>query len=118
MPSHERRVSKVQRGKTPHFSQGLFNKLIQLASVGHADIELVRKVILSFPKIWLLNHIENSAEPVLKQGKEEEYRRLLELYINIDQELTQRLIRQALENDDPDIREVGEDFDNYLENNK
>jgi hypothetical protein len=96
--------------------QSLFDDLIKLASVGHSDIELVRTVILSFDKFWLLNNIEKSAESILNNGTDEEYRRLLELYINIDQDLTKRLVKQALETDDPDIYEVGEDFHNYLKN--
>ena len=70
----------------------------------------------SFPKMWLLENIEKSAEPLLQDGTDEEYRRLLELYIDIDRELTQRLARRALQHDEPDIHEVGEDFQNYLEN--
>ena len=96
--------------------QSLFDELVDLASVSHSDIELCRKAILSFPQKWLLANIENSAESLLQDGTDEEYRRLLELYIDIDGELTQRLALQALQHDDPDIREAGEDFQNYLKN--
>jgi hypothetical protein len=96
--------------------QSLFDDLLDLASVSHSDIELCRKVILSLPKTWVLANIEKSAEPLLQAGTDEEYRRLLELYIDIDRELAQRLAIRALQHDDPDIREVGEDFQNYLEN--
>lgn len=94
--------------------QILFDDLVNLASVYHSDIELVRKVILSLPKTWLLANIENSAEPLLKDGTDEEYRRLLELYIHIDEELTQKLVNQALNHPDPDIQEVGSDFQRYM----
>lgn len=96
--------------------QNLFDELVDLASVSHSDIELCRKAIFSLPKSWVLANIEKSAEPLLKDGTDEEYRRLLELYIDIDRELAQRLAIRALQHDDPDIREVGEDFQNYLEN--
>jgi hypothetical protein len=96
--------------------QSLLDELVNLASVSHSDIELCRKVILSLPKTWVLANIEKSAEPLLQDGTDEEYRRLLELYIDIDRELTQRLASRALQHDDPDIREVGEDFQSYLEN--
>ena len=96
--------------------QSLFDNLVDLASVSHSDIELCRKAILSLPKTWLLANIEKSAEPILQDGTDEEYRRLLELYLEIDWELTQRLVLKALQHDDPDIREAGEDFQNYLEN--
>ncbi|MCA1995148.1 MAG: hypothetical protein LDL41_24330 [Coleofasciculus sp. S288] len=96
--------------------QSLFDALVDLASVSHSDIELCRKAILSLPKTWVLANIEKTAEPLLQDGTDEEYRRLLELYIDIDRELAQRLALRALQHDDPDIREVGEDFQNYLEN--
>ncbi len=94
--------------------KALFSDLIQLASVGHSDIELVRQVILAFPRQWVLENIEKNAEPVLKQGTDEEYRRLLEFYLDLDKNLAQRLARQALEQDDLGIKEVGEDFNTYL----
>jgi hypothetical protein len=94
--------------------QSLFNQLIKLASVGHSDIELVRRAILSFDKVWLLENIESQAEFVLENGADEEYRRLLELYIQLDDKLTQRLTTKALQHQDIDIQEVGEDFQNYL----
>ena len=96
--------------------QSLFDDLVDLASVSHSDIELCRKAILSLPKTWLLANLEKSAEPLLKDGTDEEFRRLLELYIDIDRELTQRLALRASQHNDPDIREVGEDFQSYLEN--
>lgn len=94
--------------------QSLFNELIKLASVGHSTIELVRRAILSFNKSWLLENIETQAESVLENGGDEEYRRLLELYIQLDDNLTQRLATKALQHPDVDIQEVGEDFQNYL----
>lgn len=91
----------------------MLNALVDLASISHSDIELGRQGILSLPKTWLLENIEKIAEPLLKNGTDEEYRRLLELYIQIDRELTERLAKRA-QHEDSDIREVGEDFHNYL----
>lgn len=95
--------------------QSLFAYLVDLASVSHSDIELCREVILSFPKGWLVENIETIAEPLLHSGTDEEYRRLLELYKEIDWQLTQRLAQRALEHEDLDIREAGDDFyDDFL----
>lgn len=94
--------------------ESLFDELIKLASVGHSDIELVRSTILSFDKRWLLDNIENRAESLLVNGTDEEYRRLLELYIQIDNEITQKLVMKALQHSDPQVQEAGEDFENYL----
>lgn len=98
--------------------QSLFDELIKLASVGHSDIELVRRAILSFDKTWLRDNIENQTESLLENGTDEEYRRLLELYIQIDDGLTQRLVIKALQQSDNQIQEAGEDFENYLKTNQ
>lgn len=94
--------------------QLLLNDLVDLASVSHSDIELCRQAILALPKSWLIENIETSTAQILKNGTDEEYRRLLELYIEIDLGLAGRLAKQALQHQDPDICEVGEDFDNYI----
>lgn len=94
--------------------QLLFNDLVDLASVSHSDIELCRQAILGLPTSWLIENIETSTAQILKNGTDEEYRRLLELYIEIDLGLAGRLAKQALQHQDPDICEVGEDFDNYI----
>jgi hypothetical protein len=96
--------------------QRLFDDLLDLASVSHSDIELCRQAILSFPKNWLLANIEASAEPLLQNGTYEEYRRLLELYIQIDETLTKRLANRAIQHEYLDISEAGEDFQKYLKN--
>lgn len=98
--------------------QSLFDELIKLVSVGHSDIELVRHAILSFDRVWLLNNIENQAESVLSNGTDEEYRRLLELYVQLDNKLAQRLVANALQHPDIDIQEVGADFEIYLKTNR
>lgn len=94
--------------------QLLLEDLVDLASVSHSDIELCRQAILALPKSWLIENIEKCTETILENGTDEEYRRLLELYIEIDLELAGRLAKQALHHENPDICEVGEDFDNYI----
>ena len=113
-PSQRSPALKIINYLTQDERQSLFNELIKLASVGHSDIKLVRDVIVSFDKTWVLENIENQAESVLESGTDEEYRRLLELYIQVDDKLAQRLTTKALQHPDIDIQEVGEDFQNYL----
>lgn len=88
----------------------VFDDLVAVASVGHADVQLGRNVILSLPRQWVLERIERVADPLLRGGDEEEYRRLLELYREIDPDLTRRLARRATEHENSDVREAGEDF--------
>ena len=90
-----------------------FDDLVSLASVDHSDMELVWNVILSLPKDFLLANIEKSAETVLSNATQDayvEYRCLLGLYFKIDYQLTYRLAQRALQSEDEDVREAGEDY--------
>jgi hypothetical protein len=115
-PSERATALKVINHLPETERQSLFEELLKLASVGHSDIELVRNVIMSFDKTWLLDNIENQAESMLNNGADEEYRRLLELYIQLDNGLAQKLVTKALQHPDIDIQEVGADFSIYLKN--
>ncbi|PVZ08209.1 hypothetical protein [Actinomycetospora cinnamomea] len=88
----------------------LFEDLVDLASVGHSDIDAVRRAILSLPRAWVVASIERAAAPVLEAGDEEDYRRLLELYSELDADLTDRLVQLALAHSHPEVQAVGEDF--------
>lgn len=116
-PSERATALKVISYLTDIERQSLFNELIKLVAVGHSDIELVRNVILSFDQTWLLDNIETQTESVLNNGTDEEYRRLLELYIQLDNRLAQKLVVKALQHPDIDIQEVGADFEIYLKTN-
>jgi hypothetical protein len=88
----------------------LFETLLAAASVGHADIDLSRQAILSLPREWVIAKIEEAAEPILQAGDDEEYRRLMEIYDELDPGLTLRLATRASQHDDPHVREAGKDF--------
>jgi hypothetical protein len=91
--------------------QAVFDTLIDLASVGHADIGLCRAVIKSLPRAWLIEHVEAAAEPILRRGEDEEaYRRLAELYCDIDEGLVHRLVQRAARSSNAFVREVADDF--------
>ena len=90
--------------------QQLFPELIFWASYSHGAVVSIRNAVKRLPKEWVISHIEEIAEPLLTNGTYDEYRCLLELYINLDIELTKRLARRAIQSTDPDIREAGEDY--------
>jgi hypothetical protein len=90
--------------------QLLFKELLSLASYGHGLIRSVRGLIFKLPHDWLLAHIEAEAEALLQSGDDNTYRRFLELYLDIDHDLTRRLVQRALAHPDEDIRETGQDF--------
>jgi hypothetical protein len=69
-----------------------------------------RHQVLSFPRTWVLEQIEQVAVEVLDLSDEWEYRRFLELALLIDVELMQRFVALGLNSIDPDIREAAEDF--------
>ena len=74
------------------------------------SVHIYRKFILSLPREWVLERIEAEAERHLSEGGLEEYRRLLELYLLLDEELTRKLAQRALAHSDPDVIEAGQDF--------
>ena len=88
----------------------IFNDLMYLSTApGYADA--VRKIILSLPKEWVLSNIEEVVESILLQdATENEYRRILELYIELDHQLTYSLAQRARNHSDEGIKEAGNDF--------
>jgi hypothetical protein len=90
----------------------VFPTLIDLASVGHSDIGLCRMVIKSMPRRWVIQNIEPIGRRILDRSNgEEEYRRLAELYIELDSGLLERHVKAALSHANDEIREVGSDFE-------
>ena len=73
-----------------------------------------RDLLLSLPREWLLENIERLAEPFLAEMSAPDlyqyYGTTLWLYSQIDRELTQRLVKRALEHPYPDVREFGKDY--------
>lgn len=88
----------------------LFDELVYLCSFAHGSIGAVREVILALPRDWVLANIEQTAEPLLKNGTYDEYRRFLELYLELNPEITLRLAQRAKKHEDSDVREAGNDF--------
>jgi hypothetical protein len=91
--------------------QELLPELLLLASFQNGCIQLVRAHIRVMSRAWLLTHIEVFSEEILATAVDDEpYRRLLELYQEIDVELMHRLARRAQGHPDEHVREVGNDF--------
>jgi hypothetical protein len=75
-----------------------------------ANIQLGRNALWKLPREWLLAHIEIAAEPLLQLQEEWEFRRLLEVFWELDRELVRKYANQGLKSQNPDIREASEDF--------
>jgi hypothetical protein len=90
--------------------QQLFYELLEVACYSHGLTHFARELILSLPHDWLVENIEQYAEPILRREDYEEYRGILAIYSEIDKDLTRKLAERAIKHDDLDIREAGEDF--------
>ncbi len=87
----------------------LFNELIHI-SISPAYAGTAREIILLLPKEWILSHIEEVVEPILQHDTEEEFRRIFELYLNLEKTLAYRLAERAINHPNKEIKEAGEDF--------
>ncbi len=88
----------------------LFTDLMFLASFSHGAIEPVRDAITSLERGWVLDRIEQTAEPLLRRGDWDTYRRLLELYTRLNRDLMIRLAERAYLDTDESTREAGAEF--------
>lgn len=110
-PSERNAALNVLWYISPELCQRLLPDLLRIASFQHGAIRSVRAHIASLSRTWLLANIEGFAEPVLSAATDDEpYRRLLELYREIDRDLMLRLARRAQSHPNPHIREAGTDF--------
>lgn len=88
--------------------ESLLPELVFLASFSHGAIERVRSTIRRLPKQLLKGSLPAMCEKHL--AGEEEYRRFLELFAAIDDELCASLAERARASSDAEIRAIGEEF--------
>lgn len=107
----ERAVAVHVSGQLPASElQELFGQLVILASWVNGALFAARDLIRRLPREWVLAHIQSAAEPLLAEADEEHYRRLIELYAELDRHLADSLARRAAASTNGDVREVGEEF--------
>lgn len=90
--------------------QQLFPELVQLARAVHGPVAMVRTIIASLPREWVLRRIDAEIETVLEGQQYDDYWMFLELLAKLDHERAVNLARRAAESDDPEIRELGSDM--------
>ena len=88
----------------------LFAELLSLASSVNNVTTFAQDLILSLPREWVVANVEETAEPLLRDGTYEEYGTLLFLYKKLHPALALKLAQRAAENTDEDIKEIGVDF--------
>jgi hypothetical protein len=96
----------------PEIRDGVICYLLELACQAQhiANISLGRMALRALPRDWLLQNIERYAEPLLELEDEWEYRRLLEVYEHLDDDLVHRLAVRGLTSPQSGIREVGQEW--------
>jgi hypothetical protein len=95
----------------PEYSEALVDELVS-ASLSHRNALRVRLILGRLPHVQAARIVPPAVWRQLQEtGDYDAYRRMAELlsHLGLRQALSQ-LSAQALANDDPDIREVGEDF--------
>jgi len=88
----------------------LFSLFVMVASEGTGLVQIARDIIASLPREWVLDRINEEAEPYLKDGTDWEFRRFLERYCELDSGLAINLARRAAAHPDAEVREAGEEF--------
>ena len=73
-----------------------------------------RREIMAMPRDLVIESIELIATDSLPLGDPWEFRRLLELYEQLDQSLLTRLIESGLANDNAEVKEAAQDFRDRL----
>lgn len=101
---------KAAEGLTLEEQQELLPELVAMASWGHGLLNDAKKLIFKLPRAYVVANVEKAAEPILVKGEEEEYRKFLELYWELDKDLTLKLAKRAAGHDDEEICEVGREY--------
>jgi hypothetical protein len=86
-------------------------QLARLASVGHSDIALVRDVMMTkMDRRWLVENLDRHVEPILAKAEdEEEFRRIAELYQQLDPDLLKTHLARCASHANEEVREIASD---------
>jgi hypothetical protein len=104
-------------GMLPYMDVGerlqTFDRLVFLC-LSQKYAHFIRPLISALPRAWVLDHIEEVAEPLLHDSDSISYRMLLELFLVLDANLAMRLARRAAAHPDVDVAEAGDDYISML----
>lgn len=79
-----------------------------------ANITLGRSGLKSIPRSWLLSNIEREAQLLLNMDDEWEFRRLAEVYFELDIDLAKELARLGVESKNEEVVEAAEDLLDWI----
>ena len=106
-------ITSLEKGKATAVLAYLLELACQAQSI--YNIGLGRNSLMAIPRDWLLERIEQVAEPLIQRDQEYEFRRLLELYELLDAGLLRRVAERGRLSHNREIREAAEDFLEKLE---
>jgi hypothetical protein len=102
----------------PRMRQLVFPDLVDLASVGHADIDLCRTVIKSLPLEWVRERIWTAARVVLEKdiNDDEAFQRYAEFFSELDRSLLGPLLELAKASKSDEVQDVYHRYIKHLNN--
>jgi len=109
----ERRLAlEVLTWLEPEVTAAVFDDVVRIASHTHRDVLLTRQALGRLPRETLSERIDPVVDRLLAAEDDDVYRRLAELarHLGLDATLA-RIVDRALASTDPNIRDVGADFD-------
>lgn len=121
-PRYKQQMNAFQEGLWQHLEavptlepqtrDAVMRYLLELACQAQNinNIMLGRNALLSLPRDWLVQTIECYAEFLLELEDEWEYRRLLEVYEQLDDTLVHRLALRGLTSPDSEIQETAHEL--------
>ena len=113
-PSHRVTALGLVEVLTIEERQQLLPDLLSLACCCHGLTVDARELVLELPREWLIQNIEQAAEPLLGFDDYEEYRGLFQIYLKLDLTLARKLAKRAANHYDADIKDAADDFSRIL----
>jgi hypothetical protein len=110
IPGQRAAALDAAKSLSPEQLQMLIGNLLAIASSLNGQMDTAHDLILTIPRAWLLEHIEDAAESVLMREDDEDYRGLFELYLRIEKQLAQRLAQRAASSQKLEVVEAGKYF--------
>ena len=78
------------------------------------NIQLGRDGLKSIPRSWLPSNIDREAQLLLNMDDEWEYRRLAEIYFELDLDMAKNLAQLGLESKNEEVVEAAEDLVDWI----
>ncbi|AGP33611.1 hypothetical protein [Sorangium cellulosum] len=109
-PSDRALAVDVFRCLSEEDQKKLFPDLLALSCYAHGLSGEAIQLLMLLPRDWVTQNIEAHAENILRDATYEEYRMLIQVYAQLSPALARKLAERAVQSNDDDIKEAGEDY--------